>query len=382
MSFTLTINEEKWRTHLRAVCNAVASASGSPLVPVVKGNGYGLGQELAASVAMDLGADTMCVGTVFDIESIVSVTEGDILVLQPFDPRDRVAAAKWWEIGEKFYAGRIIRTVSSRESLNELLEGPGEVRVVLEGRTSLMRFGFSESELFTALGNESVRRAMATGKLFIEGLSLHLPLERSGPGAHAVEVMRWAGQWQGETAVWPGYSPPAPLVWVSHCDDKELASIRSALTEMTVRARVGTRLWLGERAALSATGTVLAVHPFSESTPVGYRQRSGPKNATLLVVSGGTSHGIGLSAPSPVTSLRQRAISLGTGALESTGRALSPFTLNGKSLWFAEPPHQHVSMLWLPQGSVLPRIGDHVPADVRFTTSRFDSVFFNSPSGA
>jgi len=107
---------------------------------------------------------------------------------------------------------------------------------------------------------------------------------------------------------------------------------------------------------------------------VGYRQRSGPKESSVVVLSGGTAHGIGLMAPSPSTSIRQKVISLGTGVLDATGRALSPFYIGGKQRWFVEPPHQHVSMVWLPNSSPLPRIGDQVRTEVRFTTSRFDSV--------
>lgn len=380
MSFTLQVNGEKWRTHLRAVTNALTSASGSSPVPVIKGNGYGLGQELLGATAMDLDADTIAVGTVFEIESVVAITRGDIVVLQPFDPRDSAAAAKWREIGEKFYAGRIIRTVASLQALTDLVNGAGSVRIILEARSSMVRFGFTESELIGALRNPEIRAALATGRIFVEGMTIHLPINRSepneakAPNSHAIEVMRWAGLWEKETAVWEGHSPPAPVVWVSHCTDAELATIRQSVSELIVRARVGTRLWLGDRSALSASGTVLAVHPVSEGVKVGYRQRSAGKNATLIVVSGGTAHGIGLSAPSSTTSLRQRVNSLGAGALDAAGKAMSPFSIGGKRRWFAEPPHQHFSMLWLNNESVLPRVGDQVRADVRFTTSRFDSV--------
>jgi len=374
VSFTLHIHGEKWQTHLQSVVKAVTSASGSSPVPVIKGNGYGLGQELLAATAMDLGADTIAVGTVFEIESVVSITQGDIVVLQPFDPRDSGAAAKWWEIGEKFYSGRIIRTVSNLEALIELATGAGGVRMILEARSSMLRFGFTEPELVGALANSEIRSALAAGRIFIEGLSVHLPIERSALDSHAVEVMRWAGLWEAETAVWEGYSPPAPLIWVSHCTDSELATIRQSVSELIVRMRVGTRLWLGDRSALSAYGTVLAVHPVAEGVKVGYRQRSAGKNATLVVVSGGTANGIGLSAPSPTSSLRQRVTSFGIGALDATGRAMSPFKISGKQRWFAEPPHQHVSMLWLNNESVLPQIGDHISAEIRFTTTRFDSI--------
>jgi len=374
VSFTLQINGEKWRTHLRAVTNALTGASGSSPVPVIKGNGYGLGQEFLGATAMDLGADTIAVGTVFEIESVVDVTRGDIVVLQPFDPRDASAALQWSGISEKFYAGRVIRTVASPQALTDLVSGTKSVRIILEARSSMVRFGFTESELIGALRNPEIRAALATGRIFVEGIAIHLPIERSAPNSHAVEVMRWAGLWERETAVWEGHSPPAPVIWVSHCSDSELATIRDSVSELIVRARVGTRLWLGNRSALSASGTVLAVHPVSEGVKVGYRQRGAGKNATLIVVSGGTAHGIGLSAPSPTTSLRQRVTSFGVGALDAAGRAMSPFSIGGKQRWFAEPPHQHVSMLWLNNESVLPRVGDQVRAEVRFTISRFDSV--------
>ena len=377
MSFTLNINGEKWRTHLRAVVNAVTTASGSSPVPVIKGNGYGLGQELLGATAMELGADTIAVGTVFEIESVISVTQGDIVVLQPFDSRDVGAAAKWSEISKKFYSGRIIRTVASLEALNELITGSSGVRVIIEARSSMVRFGLTEPELIGALGNADIRAALATGQFFIEGISVHLPIERSSRDSHAVEVMRWAGLWEAETAVWEGHSPPAPVIWISHCSDTELLTIRQSVSELIVRMRVGTRLWLGDRSTLSASGTVLAVHPLSEGVKVGYRQRRAGKNATLVVVSGGTANGIGLSAPSPTTSLRQRVTSFGVGALDAAGRSMSPFSLGGKQRWFAEPPHQHVSMLWLNNESVLPQVGAQVSAEVRFTTSRFDAVLID-----
>lgn len=379
MAFTLRIDSEKWHNHLRTTVESITAASGTPPVPVIKGHGYGLGQELLAAEAMNLGVDTIAVGTVFEIESIASLTEGDIVVLEPFDHRDPAAAAQWWEIGQKYYSGRVIRTVASPEALHQLLEGPAGpsgVRIILEARSSMNRFGFSEDELLGVLHHDTVRHAMATGRIFVEGLSIHLPLVKSEQESHAHEVMRWAGLWQAETAVWEGHSPPAPVVWVSHCDDSELALIRTSLGETILRMRTGTRLWLGDRSALHAFGTVLAVHPMHEDMKVGYRQRSGSTDASVVVLSGGTAHGIGLTAPSPSTSLRQKLVSFGSGALDATGRALSPFSINGKQRWFVEPPHQHVSMVWLSNKDPLPRIGDQVPTDVRFTTSRFDAIEF------
>lgn len=384
MSFVLHVDAPRWRAHQRSVVDAITRASDTPPVPVIKGNGYGFGPAVLSSEASRLRSDTVAVGTVFEVDDVAAGTNGDIVVLEPFQPLDAVAADAWWQLGEKLHAGRVIRTVASVDALRALALGPGSVRVILEAHTSIHRFGFSESELLEALADEDIRAAMERGRVLVEGLAVHMPIAQPvddvpPPGvregsAKAREVMRWAGLWQTKTAVWPGHNAPANTIWVSHLDDAELAVVRSSLGEAVLRLRTGTRLWLGDRGALKAVGTVLAVHPLVSGTHVGYRQRSGPKQGTLVVVSGGTSHGVGLAGPSPAATIRQRVTTAGIGALDAAGRAMSPFTWQGKQRWFAEPPHQHVSMVWLPHECVLPQVGDEMNADVRFTTSRFDAV--------
>ena len=139
--------------------------------------------------------------------------------------------------------------------------------------------------------------------------------------------------------------------------------------------RSGTALWLGDRRALHASGTVLAIHQATRSTMAGYRARSVRRGRAYAVVSGGTAHGIGLEASGGATTLRQRVIALVDGVLSALGKSRSPFKLQGKKLWFVEPPHQHVSMVWLPRSASL-AVGDQLPATVRFTTTRADVVRF------
>lgn len=384
MSFTCTIDWSRWREHGDDVAQRVHAATGANLVPVVKGNGYGLGPATLANEAMRMGADTIAVGTVFEAAEALHLFRGKILVLEPFDPRDTAAAKAWWDLAQQPEHARVIRTVASFEGLEPLLVGPGPVHVVLEGRTSMWRFGFEESTMLDLFARADVRTALREGRLTILGLALHEPIAQPADEPKLVgvdagtarvrEVVRWAGLWQAETQVWPDSMAPSHAVFVSHLDDAELAAVAAAVPDCQVRARVGTRLWLGDRRAFSVQATVLAVHPVSEGTHVGYRQRSGPKEGTLVVVSGGTAHGIGLSAPSPVASVRQRVVTAGTGVLDAAGRALSPFIWGGKQRWFAEPPHQHHSMIWIPRGVAIPRVGDAMTADVRFTTTRFDAV--------
>jgi hypothetical protein len=384
MAFAVTIDAQRWRDHQDSVCDAVRRSAGAPVVPVIKANGYGLGQRLLADEAIRIAADTVAVGTVFEVDKVAEYGTFDIIVLEPFDPRDEFATDAWWRLGQHLHAGRVIRTIASKEALLALGAGPGSVRVILEAQTSMHRFGFDESELLRVLADPDVRDAFARGRVLAEGLALHLPLAQpadeveprgSDSGSARVrEVVRWAGLWESETEVWSGHNSPASRVWVSHLDDAEMAAVVRTVPGIVLRPRIGTRLWLGDRTTLHAAGTVLAVHPLPTGAHVGYRQRSGPKDGTLVVVSGGTGHGIGLSAPTPGANVRQRVVTAGTGALDAAGRALSPFHWAGKQRWFAEPPHQHVSMVWLPKGCVIPAVGDRMAAEVRFTTSRFDAV--------
>lgn len=378
MSFVLNVDADRWRNHVNTVASTVESVTGSPIVPVIKGNGYGLGQARLARVADSLPGTIVAVGTVFELEEVLASCLADVIVLEPFDPRDQAASDTWWNIAKRWDSNRIIRTISSMAGLESLLSGSGSVRVILEGQTSMHRFGFSESELMRVLADNTVASSINAGRLVVLGLALHLPLEQpaSEPGgfgtARVREVLRWNGIWQAEIS--SSNLKVESSLWLSHLDDDEFSAVREFIGETVIHARIGTRVWLGDRGALTPQGSVLAVHPLSDGVHVGYRQRSGPNGGTLVVVSGGTAHGIGLSAPTPASSLRQRVVTAGTGALDAAGRALSPFTWEGKQRWFAEPPHQHHSMIWLPRGVVVPRIGDRLPADVRFTTSRFDAV--------
>lgn len=384
MSFTCTVDWQRFRDHCDDVATRVHHATGAGVVPVIKAGGYGLGQVVLSNEASRMGADTVAVGTVFEAGTALEYTRSKVLVLEPFDPRDAAAADAWWHLSQRADSKRLIRTISSQAGLRTLLEGPGPVHIVLEGRTSMWRFGFEERAILDVLADPAVRDALREERLRIVGLSLHEPIvepadESAIPGmastpAKVREVVRWAGMWQSETEVWKGSAAPAHALFVSHLDDSELAAVAASIPDLQVRPRIGTRLWLGDRAAFRVQATVLAVHPLPPETHVGYRQRTGPKDGTLVVVSGGTSHGVGLTAPAPAKSVRQRFVSAGTGVLDAAGRALSPFIWAGKQRWFAEPPHQHHSMIWLPRGVVVPAVGDALVADVRFTTTTFDHV--------
>ena len=196
------------------------------------------------------------------------------------------------------------------------------------------------------------------GHLRIEGHALHFPLGVD----HAAETEQWIG------------AVPGRRWYVSHLTDAELGTLSARHPELELRPRIGTALWLGDRGALTPRATVVDSHEVSRGDRVGYRQRRIAKDGHLLVVSGGTAHGIALEAPAAASSARQRAVAVAKGGLEATGRSLSPFVVAGKQRWFVEPPHMQVSMVFVPRGIAPPSVGDEIDVQVRFTTTTFDAV--------
>ncbi|HSE10056.1 MAG TPA: alanine racemase [Nocardioidaceae bacterium] len=340
MSLSLYVDGDRWRAHMRGLLETHPG-----LVPVIKGNGYGFGNARLARKADWLGVDTVAVGTYDEVEDVRSRFDGTILVLTPWRPFEQ----------RLVHDDRIVHTVGRIEDLKELAARDDRPRVVLELMTSMRRHGF------TARGLREAAAALSDG-VRVEGAALHLPMAH---GSHLPEVERLMTD-----VVAAGL--PTTRVFVSHLTDREMSALAASYPDFELRPRVGTRLWLGDRGALSVRAAVLDAHPVERGDLFGYRGRSAPKTGTILVVSGGTAHGIGLEAPPAAESLRQRAVTLAKGGLEAAGFVRSPFSIGGKHRLFAEPPHMQASMLFLPQGAPVPEVGDEVDVRVRFTTTTFD----------
>jgi len=344
MSLDLHVDGPRWRAHLRSVADATPG-----LVPVAKGNGYGLGLGRLARRSEWLGVGALSVGTYDELPEVASRYPGDLLVLTPWRP--------WIAPLADDLAKRVIHTVSRPADLGALTAQQPGARVVLERMTSMRRHGMSAAELWDTA-------PIARRRARLEGVSIHLPMT----GANLPEARRLMDDVVGAEA---------STVWISHLTPDELDRLRGAYPDIAVRPRVGTGLWLGDRGALTVSATVLDVHPISRSETYGYRQRhlpAGTGAGHLLIVSGGTAHGIGLTAPSGDAGLRGRAAVAAKGGLESLGVLRSPYVLDGRSLSFAEPPHMQASMLVLPRGARVPEVGDALDVRVRYTTTAFDSV--------
>jgi alanine racemase len=346
MSLTLTVDGERWRRHLRAV------ADGNPgLVPVAKGNGYGFGVTRLAETAAWLGVDTLAVGTYHELPQVEQAFGGDLMVLSPWRPTGPVPP-------DSLDPGRVIHTVSRLADLIALLDRQPGARIVLERLTSMRRHGMTAEELRAATDLLAQRPAG------VEGVAFHLPLAH---GAHLTEVVHLVNDVVAADL-------PTRTLWVSHLTAPELARLRTSYADFDVRPRIGTDLWLGDRDAMRVTSTVLDVHEVERGDLYGYRGRSVPKAGHILVVSGGTAHGIGLEAPTGDHSFRARAATLARGGLDAAGFVRSPFTVDGKPRLFAEPPHMQASMLFLPHGPRVPSVGEEIEVRVRYTATTFDRI--------
>ena len=252
------------------------------LVPVIKGNGYGLGINNLVAEAQRHGLTRIAVGTIFEAAAILSNTEADVLVLTPFDPRDAGASAVWSEVASGPHHDRVIRTVADHTAWTALAAGPGPVRIVLEGLTSMGRFGMTADEIADLLSAEQTSEVLVSGRIQVEGLALHLPLtqpspnHRSVPGARwhdavvapvapanmsarATEAWAWGLGWQVILAdvserlnyAYDGQGQQAitsltagAALWISHLDDRELAGLRAGLgcgSEIEPRCARGAR---------------------------------------------------------------------------------------------------------------------------------------------
>jgi alanine racemase len=376
MTFLLKVDAEKFRGHLVSIMNSHATA-GSELVPVIKGNGYGFGRRLLADEASRLGCNRIAVGTVWELGQALADFSGQILVLEPFNSND-ISAVAQWRTHLEHNSDRIIVTVSNVDLA--AVRSEGAKNVYLEGKTSLSRFGILHHDM-QSITNFS--------DLNVLGISLHLPIVQSASKVDATTEISSAfngatlSQTMTETWNWivlyqelsTKYSLPKHLS-LSHITEDQVKSLKKMMQsynfDLSIEVRVGTKLWLGAPSSLQAAGTVLQIHEITHKQTVGYQQTETGNNKRLIIVSGGTAHGVAMAAPINASSLRKKGVAIAEGFSQAIGKVRSPFSYKGKNLDFVEPPHMQVSMLWSNDMSIA--VGDELNCNVRNTTSNFDRI--------
>lgn len=335
MSFILQVDGPAWR---QAQDRTLARFPG--LIPVIKGNGYGFGRYVLCAEASRLGVSLIAVGTYTELPEALAAFGGDVLVMEPY------RAVIHAELPELAHT-RVVHTITSYADLADLRERQPKARALVEGLTSMNRFGAPIAEVAT-LADEAAAEAVA----------LHLPL---GSG-HVEEISRFV-----EAA------PDVRTWFVSHVTHDELGQLHDRFPQREFRARIGTDLWLADRSAYEVRAHVLAVRRVAKGDRAGYRQRPLP-DGYMVVVSGGTSHGVAMESPASAATPRSRAIAVAEGVLEAAHHVRSPFTVGGIMPRFAEPPHMQCSLLVLPWDVAPPAVGETVPVRMRLTTTYVDDV--------
>jgi hypothetical protein len=350
MTLSLYLDTERWRAHQRAV---LAEFPG--LVPVAKGNGYGLGNRRLAEEAALLGTGLLAVGTAEEAAEVLAQGfPGDVLVLTPYRIGEPGPELPDPGVPPAGGGGRVLRTAGTLEAVRALAGGRGTT--VVECMTSMRRHGISPADL-----------AHLAELPPPAGFALHLPLDRRDGSDPVDEVDAWVRAIEA-AGLTPG------TVFLSHLGAAHLAELTRRHPGTRFRCRIGTRLWLGDVGAMTAGATVLDVTPVRRGQRYGYRQHRAPGPGHLLVLAGGTAHGLGLEAPKYVRGLLPRLKGVARAGLAAVNRSLSPYQWQGRQLWYAEPPHMQVSIVFLPAGPKPPAVGDELTVTVRHTTTRFDRV--------
>jgi len=311
VTLSLEVDRTAWNRHVEGVAGRVTG-----LVPVVKGNGYGLGRRWLADRASHL-AGTIAVGTVHELADVPQgVTP---VVLTPTLDATVVARPD------------AILTVGSLAHLAAL--GGSRQRMVVKVRSSMNRYGTAVADVASLI--DECERAGHT----VEGVSIHPPLAGSS-AEHADEIATLLRDIDARHTA-----------WVSHVSIDDYESLRAADAKRQWRLRLGTSLWHGDKSMFNLRADVLDARPIDAGAVVGYHASTVPASGTLLVIGCGSAHGV---APLP------------------DGR--SPFHFGRQRLVLLEAPHMHTTLVLAPHGQPTPQVGQFVDVQRPLISSQPDHV--------
>lgn len=218
------------------------------LVPVVKGNGYGIGRAVLAKIAAEF-SPLLGVGNLHEIEGLPDEVIPIVLTPTFRRPADT----------------RPVLTVGSEAHIDALARWGGRVIVKLD--SDMHRYGD---------GIELVERAQRAG-LRTVGVAIHPPLAGTDE-EHSEQITRRLPE-----------IDPSLDVWVSHLAP---VTYEALPTTHRYKLRLGTYLWHGDRQALKLEADVLDTKPIRAGTRVGYRQVEASCDGTLVMIGAGTANGV------------------------------------------------------------------------------------------
>jgi alanine racemase len=313
MTLRLTVNRQAWLDHVRLT----ASQHGTTL-PVVKGNGYGFGRPILFEQTAHL-ADQVAVGTVYEATDVpTSLTPVVLTPVGSLLPHSLPA--------------RAVLTVGSLNHVASLRSHNWQGSVLIKLQSTMQRFGVAGNELV------AMHSACAQASLNVVGYSIHPPLNNNYQDR------------SGEVSCWMDLLTDNLPIHASHLTAEQIGLLRSQFPNRTFISRIGTALWLGDKSMMKLTAEVLDVHPVAGGT-AGYRSTALPGSGHVVIVGAGSAHGV--------------SEIVGVG---------SPFHFAQQRIALVEPPFMHTSMLFIPEGQRIPRVGESVDVQQPLTRVNADTI--------
>lgn len=314
MTLRLSVDADVWNSHV-----AATAARLGEVMPVVKGNGYGFGRGVLMTHAAKISGD-VAVGSVHELSDVPAG-------LRPF-----VLTPVGAGVGAITRRDAVLAVGSTRDL--DVLAALGATNpVVIKVESSVHRYGTAPSA-----AADLRKRAEAAGHDVV-AWSAHLSLVGTDDD-RAPEAVAIAGS----------LATDIPF-HVSHVGGAA-ATVRASVGHRVV-VRSGTHLWLGDKSMVALHADVIAVRPVRAGTVAGYRNTPVVRDASLVMVGCGSSHGV--------------------GALDD-GR--SPFHFAQRRLDVLEAPHMHTTMLVVTDAPC-PREGDWVDVQQPMTRVQPDVVAWN-----
>ena len=311
MTLRLTIDGTAFRSHVSSVASEVPH-----LVPVVKGNGYGLGRTALLDLVDELlpSTTTVAVGTIHEVAGVPSRLAAHVMT--PVSDLDDVEIPT-----------HAIPTVGSTRDVDVLARRGWKGRVIVKLASSMRRFGVTPQD-FAGL----VQDVSRIGGV-IHACSIHPPTAGSNEERLA------------EVRSWLPVIPECVTVSVSHLSPSSLATLRSLNDKRTIEARLGTALWHGTKQHFSLHADVMRIERCATGETAGYRSTTIDTDGHLVVIGAGTVHGV---------------TPLANGD--------SPFHFGRRRIRLVEAPYMHTSLAIVPNGEPLPGVGDVVDVQRPLTT--------------
>ncbi|MSO59576.1 MAG: hypothetical protein EXQ63_04550 [Ilumatobacteraceae bacterium] len=312
MTLRLTVHQARWKEHVQATALQFAG-----LVPVIKGNGYGLRRWNLMPLASELSSE-IAVGTVYEVRDIPPGVTPMVLTPIMSAPPNTMPVST-------------VLTIGRLEHIMALSHFQWTGNVVVKLQSSMLRYGTTKEKLADLLAEAR------SAHLNVVGFSIHPPLDGEMQ-MHVKDIENWLE-----------HIDSALPIYISHVNASAVRQLRKYHPQYEFKIRLGTELWLGDKSMMQLSADVLDRHSVESSQTVGYRQQKVSGMGEIVLVGAGSAHGV---------------------APLDDGR--SPFHFQKQRINLHEAPHMHTSMLFIARGRLVPSIGEWIDVQRPLTQVQVD----------